>query len=144
MRVLWAAVLISFLVPATWAQGAPQTSQSPSTPAQPQKLPEAGSSPAQQVPGAGATVQDKSQPQKSPGEKQPQASQEEQPQPETRITKEQAKELFRSVDEILHFASVDTLLPIERKVKRNLITREEVEKYVDKRMKDDRDTKRLE
>lgn len=138
--VLW----LSFgLAPVALAQdaSAPTAPQSPTTPAQPQKLPEAGSSPAQQIPGAGATVQDKWQPQKTQGENQPQ---EEQPQPATRITKEQAKELFRSVDEILHFASVDTLLPVERKVKRNLITREEVEKYVDKRMKDDKDTKRLE
>ena len=35
-------------------------------------------------------------------------------------------------------------MPIEHKVKRNLITREQVEKYVDKRMKDDKDEKRLE
>ena len=54
------------------------------------------------------------------------------------------KELFRSVDEILDFVSQDTGLPIEHKVKRNLITRQEVEKYVDKRMKDDKDEKRLE
>jgi hypothetical protein len=71
-----------------------------------------------------------------------QASQ--QPAPETHITKQQAKELFRSVDEILHFASVDTLLPVEHSVKRNLITREQVEKYIDKRMKDDKDAKRVE
>ena len=68
----------------------------------------------------------------------------EQHEPETRITKEQAKELFRSVDEILDFVSQDTGLPVENKVKRNLITREQVEKYVDKRMKDDKDEKRLE
>ena len=67
-----------------------------------------------------------------------------QPQPETRITKAQAKELFRSVDEILRFASQDTELPIKRQVKRNLITRESMEKYVDKRMRDDRDAARLE
>ena len=67
-----------------------------------------------------------------------------QPEPQTRITKAQAKELFRSVDEILQFASHDTGLPIQHKVKRNLITRESVEKYVDKRMKDDKDAQRLE
>jgi len=48
------------------------------------------------------------------------------------------------VDVILRFASQDTGLPIERKVKRNLITRESVEKYVAKRMKDDKDAQRLE
>ena len=67
-----------------------------------------------------------------------------QPQPETRITKAQAKELFRSVDVILSFASRDTGLPIQSQVKRHLITRESMEKYVDKRMKDDKDTQRLE
>ena len=48
------------------------------------------------------------------------------------------------MDEILQFASHDTGLPIKHKVKRNLITRESVERYVDKRMKDDKDTQRLE
>jgi hypothetical protein len=66
------------------------------------------------------------------------------PQPDTRITKAQAKDLFRSVDDILRFASHDSGLPIKHKVKRNLITRESVEKYVDTRMKDDKDAQRLE
>ncbi len=46
------------------------------------------------------------------------------------LTKDQAKELFRSVDEILAFASKDTKLPIEHSVKRKLITRDEVNKYL--------------
>ncbi len=66
------------------------------------------------------------------------------PKPEGHITKQQAKDLFRSVDEILGFVSGDTGLPIEHKVNRKLITREMVQKYVDKRMKDDKDEKRLE
>ena len=60
------------------------------------------------------------------------------------ITKAQAKELFRSVDVILRFVSQDTGLPIEHHVKRNLITRESMEKYIDKRMRDDKDAQRLE
>jgi hypothetical protein len=60
------------------------------------------------------------------------------------MTKAQAKELFRSVDEILEFVSRDTGLPIRHKVKRKLITREKVERYVEKRLKDDKDTQRLE
>lgn len=153
-KILAVAALILILLPAvTWTQTSAQPSQSssqqsqqPANPSQPQTLPQAGSTPAQQVPGAGATVEDKSQSQTQPQQDKPegQAPGQGQPQPETHITKEQAKELFRSVDEILHFVSVDTLMPIEHKVKRNLITREEVEKYVDKRMKDDKDTKRLE
>src|ERR1700750_2360983 len=46
------------------------------------------------------------------------------------MTKEQAKELFRSVDEILSFASSDTKLPIEHAVKRKLISRDEVNHYL--------------
>ena len=48
------------------------------------------------------------------------------------------------MDVILRFASQDTGLPIQSEVKRHLITRESVEKYVDKRMRDDKDTQRLE
>lgn len=44
----------------------------------------------------------------------------------------------------MKFASHDTGLPIRHKVKRNLITRESVEKYVDTRMKDDKDAQRME
>src|SRR5215471_11268861 len=46
------------------------------------------------------------------------------------MTKEQAKELFRSVDEILNFASSDTKLPVQHSVKRKLISRDEVTKYL--------------
>ncbi len=115
----------------------PQQPNQPATPAQP-AAPQNPSQPGTtQVPGAGATV-DNQQPESS------QSQESEPPERETRITKQQAKELFRSVDEILQFVSKDTGLPIEHKVKRNLITRESVEKYVDKRMKDDKDAKRLE
>ncbi len=48
------------------------------------------------------------------------------------------------MDVILSFASRDTGLPIKSQVKRHLITRESMEKYVDKRMKDDKDAQRLE
>ena len=93
----------------------------------------------QPVPGVGATVQDQPAPQ--PPQPQAQATP---PEPQKPITKAQAKELFRSVDEILQFVSQDTGLPIRHKVKRKLITRDKVESYVEKRMKDDKDTQRLE
>ncbi len=64
--------------------------------------------------------------------------------PQKPITKAQAKALFRSVDEILQFVSHDTGLPIKHKVKRKLITREQVERYVAKNLADDKDAKRLE
>jgi hypothetical protein len=59
------------------------------------------------------------------------------------LTKEQAKELFRSVDEILAFASADTDLPIKHSVKRRLITREEINKYLRQKFEEDEGAKRL-
>ncbi len=64
--------------------------------------------------------------------------------PEATISSKEGKELFRSVDEILQFASQDTGLPIKHKVKRRLAKRDEVQKYLEKSMKDDKDAKRLE
>jgi hypothetical protein len=64
--------------------------------------------------------------------------------PDTIISTKEAKELFRSVDEILQFASQDTDLPIKHKVKRRLTGRDEVKSYVEKSMRDDKDAKRLE
>jgi hypothetical protein len=66
------------------------------------------------------------------------------PTPETIISPQEAKELFRSVDEILQFASQDTGLPILHKVKRRLTKRDEVQSYLEKSMKEDKDAKRLE
>jgi hypothetical protein len=63
---------------------------------------------------------------------------------ETVVSPKEAKELFRSVDEILQFASQDTGLPIKHKVKRRLTKRDEVQSYIEKSMKDDKDAKRLE
>jgi hypothetical protein len=60
------------------------------------------------------------------------------------LSKDQAKELFGSVDEILSFASKDTDLPIEHSVKRKLITRDEINKYLRKKFDDDAGAKRME
>jgi hypothetical protein len=60
------------------------------------------------------------------------------------MTKEQAKELFRSVDEILSFASSDTKLPIEHPVKRKLISRDEVNRYLREKFDEDEGAKRME
>jgi hypothetical protein len=62
---------------------------------------------------------------------------------ETRLTPAQGKELFRSVDEILHFASDDSKLPVKHDVKRKLQTRDSVEKYVIDKFNDDEDAKRM-
>ena len=60
------------------------------------------------------------------------------------MTKEQAKELFKSVDEILNFVSEDTKLAIVHPVKRKLISRDEVNKYLEKKFAEDEGTKRME
>src|SRR5713226_7067488 len=62
---------------------------------------------------------------------------------EQKISPEEAGELFRSVDEILQFASKDTALPIKHEVKRKLTSRDQVEAYVEKHMSEDEDAKRL-
>lgn len=60
-----------------------------------------------------------------------------------RITPEQAKQLFSSVDAILKFDSHDTGLSILHQVKRQLVTRDEVEHYLTEQLHNDRDAKRL-
>ena len=54
------------------------------------------------------------------------------------------KELFRSVDEILNFASRDSKLPIEHSVKRKLISRDEVNRYLTEKFDEDEGAKRME
>ncbi len=65
------------------------------------------------------------------------------PTTEQKISPQEAEKLFRSVDEILRFASKDTLLPIKHEVKRQLVSRDEVESYVSKHTSEDEDAKRL-
>ena len=60
------------------------------------------------------------------------------------MTKEQAKELFRSVEEILSFVSNDTKLPIEHSVKRKLLSRDEVNRYLKVKFDEDEGARRLE
>src|SRR5438132_8000145 len=70
----------------------------------------------------------------------------EEPQPprsETKISPAEAEELFRSVDEILKFASQDSALPIHKQVKRRLTSRDEVQAYLEKHMSEDEDAQRL-
>ncbi|HKR95438.1 MAG TPA: hypothetical protein VJW55_08760, partial [Candidatus Angelobacter sp.] len=63
---------------------------------------------------------------------------------EHKISPAEAKELFQSVDEILSFASQDTGLPIKKKVKRAIISREQVEKYIGEKFENDADRIRFE
>jgi hypothetical protein len=62
---------------------------------------------------------------------------------ESKISPQEAEQLLRSVDEILQFASKDTLFPIKHEVKRRLVSRDEVESYVSKHTTEDEDAKRL-
>jgi hypothetical protein len=62
---------------------------------------------------------------------------------EQKISPAEAEKLFRSVDEILQFASKDTLFPIKHEVKRQLVGRDEVVAYVGKHTSEDEDAKRL-
>jgi hypothetical protein len=64
-------------------------------------------------------------------------------QPETKITPEQAEQLFHDVDTILDFASNDSSLPKKHEVKRRLASREEVVSYLHKNMAEDKDVQRL-
>ncbi len=64
-------------------------------------------------------------------------------QTETRISPQEAEELFQQVDEILRFVSDDTGYPIKKEVKRRLTSRNEVEAYLQKNMAEDKDAQRL-
>jgi hypothetical protein len=94
--------------------------------------------PSQTPPPPAAPSQPQAQPKSEPQTQSPKAA------PQTRISPEQAKELFASVSQILQFASDDTKLPIRHEVKSKLITRAEVEKYLVSKMNDDKDAKRME
>jgi hypothetical protein len=69
---------------------------------------------------------------------------EEQPEPEHKLTPEEAKELLASVDEVLRFVSQDTLLPIKHSVKKQIVSREQVEKYISDKLENDVDRIRFE
>jgi len=59
------------------------------------------------------------------------------------LTQDQAKDLFRSVDEILAFVSKDTNLPIVHSIKRKLISRDEVNRMLREKFDEDEGAKRL-
>jgi cytochrome c-type biogenesis protein CcmH/NrfF len=110
----------------------------------PSPAPQSGTT--QSPPQSSATPQQKTEPappETAEPDKAQQAQQSPQAEPGKKISKEEAQALFRTVDEILDFASKDTGLPIKHPVKRKLASREEVKKYIEDRMKDDEDTKRL-
>ena len=62
---------------------------------------------------------------------------------QTRITPEQARQLFSLVDELIQFSSQETGLPIKSSVKRQLTTRAAVESYLKQKFEEDESAKRL-
>lgn len=65
------------------------------------------------------------------------------PGPTGKITPEQAQQLFSLVDQLIKFSSEETGLPIRSQVKRQLISRDEVESYLKHQMDDDQAAKRM-
>ena len=64
--------------------------------------------------------------------------------PAAPMSKQQRKQLLDEVDPMTQFVSEDTALPLRHRVKRRLISRDEVSRYLRERFKDDESTKRLE
>ena len=60
------------------------------------------------------------------------------------MSKRERQQLLDEVDPMTQFVSADTALPIHHRVKRRLISRDEVNRYLRDRFKDDESTKRLE
>jgi hypothetical protein len=61
-----------------------------------------------------------------------------------KLTPAEAKELLASVDQVLHFVSQDTLLPIKHRVKKKIVDRDQVEKYLTEKFESDIDRIRFE
>ena len=66
------------------------------------------------------------------------------PPAEKKITPQEAQQLFASIDETLTWLGKDTGFPVKSKVKGELASRDQVAKYVDERLTEDEDAKRLE
>jgi len=64
--------------------------------------------------------------------------------PPHQLTAAEKEGLLASVDEVLQFASQATLLPIKHSVKRAVVSRDQVEKYLDDKFKTDVDRVRFE
>jgi len=61
----------------------------------------------------------------------------------SKLTPEQARQLFALVDVLIKFSSDETGLPIKSSVKRQLTTRDAVVKYLEEKFNEDQGTKRL-
>jgi hypothetical protein len=65
------------------------------------------------------------------------------PPADKKISPQEAQELFASIDDTLTWLSKDTGFPIKRKVKGELASRDQVAKYVESKLDEDEDAKRL-
>jgi hypothetical protein len=63
---------------------------------------------------------------------------------EHKMSAAEAEALFKQVDEMVAFASKSSGLPMHTPVKRKLISRDEVEQFITKRLDEDEDSKRIE
>lgn len=142
-----AAVLLLF-VSLSFAQNTqPNQPQAPSPAAPAQSQPTATPIPSatpQQSPSPTPQTEPQAKPQATPNPNRVEIEPVGPEEKEHKITPAEAKELFQSVDEILSFASQDTGLPIKKKVKRTIISREQVEKYIGDKFKNDADRIRFE
>src|SRR4051812_15352909 len=59
--------------------------------------------------------------------------------PDTHLSAAEAEELFKSLDDVMQFASQDSGLPIKSKIKRELGDRDQVVKYIQEKMEEDED-----
>jgi hypothetical protein len=73
----------------------------------------------------------------------PDSKTKDQPKGETRITPDEAKQLFALVDQLLKFSSDETGLPIKSEVRRQLTTRTAVESYLSEKFNEDDDSRRM-
>jgi hypothetical protein len=135
LLIAWLIAALLFFSPFGFAQNASPSSTPTATPQQQPSAPAAAS------PTPAARPDQPAQPSGTPS---PNRVEVEPVEKDHQITPAEAKELFRSVDEILHFASKDTGLPIKKKVKRTIVSRPQVEKYVSDKFKDDADRIRFE
>lgn len=122
-RLSWFTLLLLLLLPFMAAQ-----TQEPSNP-EPPKGAESAAPPSTQPPASDKQDLDQGKSDKAASE--------------TKISPQEAQELFRSVDEIIKFSSQDTGLPVRHQVKRRLISRDELVSYLEKHMEEDKDSQRL-
>jgi hypothetical protein len=72
-----------------------------------------------------------------------QAPESDQPKAASRISSEQARQLFSLVDQLIKFSSEETGLPIKSQVKRQITSRAAVESYIEQKFDEDQSAKRL-